>query len=233
MPAARAPTLAEYTRFHGMVARPSVARRCVDSFHNGVVVFTPSSVFTPVASESINAATAFPTTDGVISRYEVVGLTVFKYYALVLYSLTGLCTALGLTRTIDAREDLLNGLPALNGEAESRVAAHPLHPSPAILEYVSRRSGSPSLTVVRRFEFDFKLVGLRVVMLHLRGARPPATADSCGLSPEPLHLIEVYELARGVRLAVGAAMVMSASWALVRGLLYRARSLIAFSSRTA
>ena len=168
------PTLAEYTRFHGMHIGPAAARRCVASFSNGAIIFAPSTY---------DAAKDFSAEDDVRSPYEVPLLTLGKYYALVLATLTGLSTMLGLTEILDAREDL-DGVP---------LAPHPLYPGPAILAYVARRVGAP-LVAVRRFEYRFRLVGLRVVMLHYRTAKD-----------ERLHLIEVYESRLPLALAPKAA----------------------------
>merc|ERR1719484_126473 len=91
VPAPREPTLAEFERFHAMLPRPCVARRCVAAFQN-TIVFAPASY---------TDANFVETED---SPYEVKRLTVFAYWLLVLVSLTGLSTMLGCTDVIDARE---------------------------------------------------------------------------------------------------------------------------------
>ena len=192
--AATQPALADFTRFHAMHCSPLAARQCVASFSGGCIVFAPSTY------EDAD----FPAEEGMVSRFEVPKLTTLKYYALVLASLTGLCTALQMTTIVDAREGLLPE------EAEA-ASTHPLHPSRAVLDYVSRRAGAPLTGPVRRFEFMFRLVNLRVVMLHYA-----SRADE-GVAPA-LHLVEVYEgrASRAVGLTAGALAVAGVAAALAR-----------------
>ena len=56
-----------------------------------------------------------------------------------------------------------------------------LHPSEAVLQYVRRKSGE-AVRPCRRFEYNFRLAGLSVVMLHFRG-------QTTGF----LHLVEIYD----------------------------------------
>jgi len=159
-PAVR-PTLRDYTRFHGMHIGPVAARRCVGSFADGVIVFAPSS---QISDELPGVGR---------SRFEVETLTLLNYYALVLATLTGVSTVLGLTEIVEAKD--------WEHDTGAGRSEHPLDPSPTICEYLARRAGSPA-TPIRRFEFNFKLVALRVVMMHFRSA-----------DPERLHLVEFYE----------------------------------------
>ena len=143
------------------------------------------------------------------SRYEVANLTVLKYYLLVLASITGLSTLLGLTQIIDARE-------GLEPEEAALAESHALHPSAPILDYVARRAGGP-ITLVRRFEYHFKLTDLRVVMLHYSSSGDAAT----GRAPA-LHLVEVYDTGRRGRpllasaSALASAVVLAAAVAVAR-----------------
>ena len=141
------------------------ARRCINSFQEGVLIFAPLSY-------TKDPAVSFP--DNGTSPYEVRKLTMLAYYSLVLCSLTGLCTILGQTRLVDARE---------GGTLTTDRAAlqHRLHPTEPLSSYLVRRVGSP-VSLLRRFEYRFRLVGLHVIMLHYF-----SEAD------RRLHLVEVYE----------------------------------------
>ena len=164
VPAPREPTLAEFERFHAMLPRPGVARRCVAAFQN-TIVFAPASY---------TDADDFPAHGD--SRYEVKRLTVFAYWLLVLASFTGLSTLLGRTDVLDAREvDVIN-----EREVDDVLPPHALHPSEAMMAYVRRKAGE-RVRPCRRFEFNFRLAGLAVVMLHFRG-------ETTGR----LHLVEIY-----------------------------------------
>ena len=163
VPAPREPTLAEFERFHAMLPRPGVARRCVAAFQN-TIVFAPASY----------TDADFPAHGD--SRYEVKRLTVFAYWLLVLASFTGLSTLLGRTDVLDAREvDVIN-----EREVDDVLPPHALHPSEAMMAYVRRKAGE-RVRPCRRFEFNFRLAGLAVVMLHFRG-------ETTGR----LHLVEIY-----------------------------------------
>ena len=163
VPAPREPTLAEFERFHAMLPRPGVARRCVAAFQN-TIVFAPASY----------TDADFPSHGD--SRYEVKRLTVLAYWLLVLASFTGLSTLLGRTDTLDARNvDVIN-----EKEVDDVLPPHGLHPSEAMMAYVRRKAGE-RVRPCRRFEFNFRLAGLAVVMLHFRG-------ETTGR----LHLVEIY-----------------------------------------
>ena len=163
VPAPREPTLAEFERFHAMLPRPGVARRCVAAFQN-TIVFAPASY----------TDADFPAHGD--SRYEVKRLTVLAYWLLVLASFTGLSTMLGCTDVIDAREcEIIN-----EREVDDVLPPHGLHPSEAMMAYVRRKAGE-HVRPCRRFEFNFRLAGLAVVMLHFRG-------ETTGR----LHLVEIY-----------------------------------------
>ena len=163
VPAPREPTLAEFERFHAMLPRPGVARRCVAAFQN-TIVFAPASY----------TDADFPAHGD--SRYEVKRLTVLAYWLLVLASFTGLSTLLGCTDVIDARDvDVIN-----EREVDDVLPPHGLHPSEAMMAYVRRKAGE-RVRPCRRFEFNFRLAGLAVVMLHFRG-------ETTGR----LHLVEIY-----------------------------------------
>ena len=165
------PVLNDFWRFHGMLCGPSAAQRCVDSFAGGTILFMPNS-YKPESFNTADIATRLP--------YEVLKLTVIKYYWLVLWSLTGLSSLLRQTKTVEA-VDFFSEL----GKREQQLAAspHPLAVDPRVVDALERRHGP--ITLTRRFEFRFRLIGLWVAMYHYLSTDP---------SGEKLHLVEVYKL---------------------------------------
>lgn len=109
-----APTLAEYTRFHGMLISPGPAQRCIDSF-TGKILFMPSSY-----SRGFDTC---PLSDPKkSSQWQVPAINLSSYYCLVLSSLTGLSSALGMTETIDSRDDLdHDSVPGLQSRRNTRL----------------------------------------------------------------------------------------------------------------
>ena len=149
MPYKGAPSLKDYTRFHGMLIGSRSAKRCIDSF-TGRVIFMPSCYsrtndFPPVGSDTI-------------SPWEVEGLNLAMYYALVAFSMTGISTLLGLTQTIDARES--DNLSAESGDELPTLKSHSLprlEVDDVVLEYLVQGDDNCSVRLVRRFEFNFRL----------------------------------------------------------------------------
>jgi hypothetical protein len=94
--------LETYYRFHGMLIGPSAARECCDSFARGTILFMPSSYRLGENDERGKSRAGAAATR--LSRWDASGVTVSRYFLLVLLSFTGLSTLLGLTETIDARE---------------------------------------------------------------------------------------------------------------------------------
>uniref|UniRef100_A0A6S9TR35 Uncharacterized protein n=1 Tax=Chrysotila carterae TaxID=13221 RepID=A0A6S9TR35_CHRCT len=218
------------------------------------------------------------------SPYEVLHLTLFDYYALVLLSCTGLCTALGATRTLDAREIApSDGDKILRRELDEHViryleastahhasqwqptsshspTTHSVDGSPPSssksasasnlprTQHSSKVSPSsnvspasnavpavyampvpnapPSLRVVRRFEYEFRVLALYVVMLHIaepgypvpgaQGHQVPDTQGNVPAVDEPssklgaadvpvLHLVELYSFGAAPSTARNAA----------------------------
>ena len=158
-----------YCRFHGMLCTPADAAACVASF-NGTILFMPSTY----DSSAFHASAPSPL------PYEVTSLSVLKYYALVILSMTGLCSALRQTATIEATEDADMGV-IVKATSSSELAVHP-----NVIDALARRHGSVSL--VRRFEFSFRLIGLWVAMYHFAAAEPNGR--------ETLSLVEVYKLSK-------------------------------------
>ena len=158
-----------FSAFHGMLCGPAIAARCVDSF-NGTILFMPST-YEP--DKFRNHRERLP--------HEVKSLTLLKYYALVLFSLTGLCSMLRQTETLDANEDAA-ALAASDDCGANRD--HPLRVHPIVIHALASRHGSAQL--VRRFEYRFRLLGLHVCMYHFRGRVDGSQQDS-------LSLVEVYK----------------------------------------
>lgn len=106
-------------------------------------------------------------------------LTPLSYYMLVLLSLTGLSTLLGLTDFRMADEFPTEGVeevkPPLTSSHKSTLRVEP-----HVLEYCKRHTQAKSIFLKRRFEYRFRIVGLEVVMLHFQ------------CDQKKLHLVEVY-----------------------------------------
>mmetsp|Transcript_38534 Transcript_38534/g.44910 ORF Transcript_38534/g.44910 Transcript_38534/m.44910 type:complete len:224 (-) Transcript_38534:178-849(-) len=180
-------SLEDFSNFHGMLCSPTTAKRCVDSF-TGTVLFMPfyykcneKSFPNPFKSGGKKR----------VSHYEQSNVDPVLYYILVLISLTGLSTLLGLTDFIDVRE---------TSKDEDLVSKHDarLKVDPYILQYISRRVAYggdnaedeskvelPPLKLIRRFEYKFHIPQIEVVMLHFTSPAPNGG--------ELLHLVEVYK----------------------------------------
>jgi len=112
-------SLEDYTSFHAMLCRPGVARRCIDSFRDGKVLFMPSSYRTDNAGGpqeggggdnsdgGSGSSSCFGGRRGDYDHYNHgkncrlynnCPLSVLSYYLLVLVSCTGLSSLLGLTK---------------------------------------------------------------------------------------------------------------------------------------
>ena len=202
------PTIEQYHAFHSMLCSPRTAWECCESFTRGggCVMFLPSA---PDSSR----------TEGELSRGNFSArLGLVSYYALVVFTLTGLSTLLGLTDAVERREvgreeegALLPGpgdapTPRFGSARDPAVVA-----TPAILDYVRRRGGETDgksqMRLIRRFEYDFRPVGLSVIMLHILSSGDDEGGDV-------LHLVEVYRFrSPAVRWVVGTAMsTLSAMW---------------------
>ena len=159
------PTLNEFTAFHGMVCNPMSAKRCIDYF-NGGALFASQTDYEKDDLETFDY-TRTP-----------IRLNLFSYYALVVFSCTGLLSLLGHTRAPTIQEE--NAILKVNETGRDEVAIHSnsLHNIPGAkaliiprktLRYISERSNSaPSQEILfmRRFEFEFGSL-LSVIMCHL------------------------------------------------------------------
>ena len=184
---------AAYHQFHGMLCGPSAAAACVQSF-DGTIVFAPSTY----DAEDFRAATQ----NNLPLPFEVQSLTVLKYYLLVLFSITGLCSLLRQTQTMQASDTIASG-----GKIAEPPASHPLAVHPLVVDSIVSRHGirgdGSSVRLVRRYEFRFRLIGLWVAMHHY------CARDASG--KETLSLVEVYKAAPPLVLAagVGAAAALA------------------------
>jgi hypothetical protein len=169
-------TLDDYRHFHGMLCHPKTAKRCIQSFRGGTVLFLPHDYMrkTPLSFS--------------LSEYDCSGrvLNWMTYYSLVFVSLTGLWTLLGRTKLLIARHE--GNTPIINKSSnvivplQSEVYPNDLVVSKEVLDYiVAHHPGTTGLFLERRFEFNFRGL-LKVVMLHIQ------------CSQGKRHLVEVYRL---------------------------------------
>ena len=112
--------LETYYRFHGMLIGPSAARECCDSFARGTILFMPSSYRLGENDERGKSRAGAR-----LSRWDASGVTVSRYFLLVVLSFTGLSTLLGLTETIDARElrERGSGVNSFTGQVPAPISA--------------------------------------------------------------------------------------------------------------
>ena len=146
-----APSLEDYTNFHGMLCWPKTAKRCIDSF-DGLVLFMPSNY---------GSAT--------LEKYDRTrpALTVLRYYLLVLISFTGLSTLLKITKFHCARQE--NAQPITGPiAAESN---EDLIADESVWQYIMDQSQTKNLKLTRRFEYSFCCGLISVVMLHITCSR--------------------------------------------------------------
>jgi len=155
----------DYTHFHGMLCAPATARRCIESFDGGTILFMPSQGY-------FNDIEKYDCTRPV--------LTMLSYYFLVLASFTGLSTLLRQTTIHVARDEEMKPIkaPAITANHNAELIMNQ-----TVIDYIKQRqSGSTDFYLKRRFEYHFGgLLPLSVVMFHL----------SCNRNK--LHLVEIYK----------------------------------------
>ncbi|CAB9500277.1 expressed unknown protein [Seminavis robusta] len=167
-PASANSKLHEFTHYHGMLCSPTTASRCCDAFQGGTILFMPSSY-----------------TRDTFQNYEYSGkgvLTPLSYYLLVLLSLTGLSTLLKQTVFRMATEIPQDQQEEANAASLTSQYNEHLQVDDYILEHCKQHTNATSLQLKRRFEYQFRLVGLDVVMLHFQ------------CDQNKLHLVEVFHL---------------------------------------
>lgn len=193
--------LKDYESFHSMMATPSQAKKCIDSFvqHKGCVLFMPSSH----RDDEIHLYNA---SHGM--------LHLVSYYALVLFSLTGISTLLRMTKIIDVQDYTESGGLSVWKEDKpitetKSIENTEVYARECVLNYVenhvkkynlkdsnkNHQGGKISLKLQRRFEYNFRLCGgLNVIMLHL-------SSSEC---PDVLHLVEVYQFQNPILRFIGS-----------------------------
>lgn len=167
------PTLAQYNCFHSMLCVPPTAKACCESF-DGQIVFMPANT---TASQS-------DSTDK---------LSIATYYLLCALSGTTLSTQRGLTDIVDCREVEGKEQTVVMKDGQlspllTSMRQNNIYVSLEALQYVAKKDNVDDISqfrIVRRFEYDFRLLGLNVIMIHLQSK-----------TNGPLHLVEVYDFRR-------------------------------------
>ena len=173
-----ATTLKDFVHFHGMLCRPSTAARCIRAFDRGTILFMPSDYNATAASCCLH-------------NYDCSGgaLTLTSYYALVVFSLTGLWTVLGRTKFLIGRHE--PGRPTLTKNGMKAQHNPRLVLDKTVIDYLhARHPDATEFCILRRFEYDFTNL-LTVVMLHLQ----------CNAGK--IHLVEVYEIPNPILRTIG------------------------------
>lgn len=199
-----------------MLIDPMAALRCIKSI-NGHVLFMPSSY--------VRDETTFPAFGQ--SPWEVRSLNMVTYYLLVFWTFTGLSTLLSATEIIDAQEQVCGRDLAPEGLKSDVVPT--LEVDQIVVNYLMRcpigtdsvgnksRTMCKGVRLVRRFEFNFRLSALQVVMLHFLSLGPDGHVMTDGEGREIVHLVEVYEAGPALKfwqaalVALGLALVVSAA----------------------
>lgn len=162
--------LKDYINMHGMLCRPSTARRTLNSF-TGCVMFLPHDY-----SRDAQA----------LSPGEFHGFVLLQYYILCFFSFTTLATIFNQTEFLVGREETLpTSTGRFTASKQAFVAEHDdsLRVDPCVFEYIQQQTNSKSFELKRRFEYRFGgFAKLSVVMFHF-------VSDN-GL----LHLVEVYRI---------------------------------------
>ena len=202
------PSIDEYHAYHSMLCSSSTAKRCGDSFQQsgGTITFVPSGQALPIAHY--------------VCANKNGNFIVFAYYLMVLCSLTGLSTLLGMTEFISHESIEINDQAAIvmandnSSNVKQRMILSPhlrskLNPSIAVsldtLRYIAEHSKINNLSecrIVRKFEYNFQLVGLNVIMLHLTS---PSKVER---NLPRLHLVEVYEFRSSLLNTIAGTMMI-------------------------
>ena len=120
-------------------------------------------------------------------------LSIVTYYILCALSCTTLSTQRGLTDIVDCREIEGKDQAVLMKDGQlspllTSMRNDSISVSLEALQYVATQANVADISqfrIVRRFEYDFRLPGFNVIMIHLQN-------ETNG----PLHLIEVYDCRR-------------------------------------
>ena len=110
-----APSLDEYTSFHGMLCKPRTAKRCIESFNNGVALFADQKEYYGNGNDDddndetnhLNLS-KFDFNNNTVEVGSGLPFNIWTYYLLVVLSLTGLSSILRITQCLKAVEYNLN-----------------------------------------------------------------------------------------------------------------------------
>ncbi len=91
------PSLEDYTAFHGMFCNPIAARRAIQSFQGGAILFASQKEYDGSVKGDLDLA-AYD------SNIRSIPLNIWTYYLLVIFSFTGLSSVMGYTRVIKVIE---------------------------------------------------------------------------------------------------------------------------------
>lgn len=200
------PSLQDYTAFHGMLCRPRTARRVIQSFHGGALLFAHQNVYDAAVKGNEDLA-------HYDCRVAPIRLNIWTYYMLVVMSLTGGCSLLGYRKVISATEYIIKDndktisdermLQFRKGdksfiESSTTSSMLSLRLPPVAVDYVidqsvkaegnmsaaSDKGGVAEITLVRKFEYDFGGY-LSVMMLHFL------------CNKGRTHLVEIYRINTG------------------------------------
>ncbi len=200
------PSLEDFHRLHSMVSHPKNAQSCINEFRsvNGCILFMPSS-YISAEQNQIQMAKC----DASLS------LNLFSYYFLVLLSLTGLSTLLGMTDTIqmaeysqqEQKEKNLCVWPLEKRNCDDQLLMRSSIKEPSIklgnsvFQYLENhtiqstkgkevaltdsKEGRPTFHLKRKYEYHFRLINTHVIMVHFSCTHQGQTS---------LHLVEVYHM---------------------------------------
>jgi hypothetical protein len=218
-------TVEDFRHFHGMCCRPSTAKRCIEAF-TGVILFMPHTYHYYVEGkqqddgnnnstattsnqkkekrEAASSSSSSAVPDLSSQDYGWI-LNLWLYYALVVFSLTGLWTVLGKTKFLIGRQEQDLGTTTnkkttkrtpLKLPLTSEATINDLVMYPCVMDYIQQQHpDSTEFYLARHFEYDF--VGLlQVMMIHI--------SDNQG----KLHLVEIFKIQVPL-LAKAAAVVKS------------------------
>mgnify|MGYP001275934491 CR=1 FL=1 len=138
-----------FTTFHGMLINPYHAYKCIEKI-NGKIIFISNK-----AAENIH-----------LKKYKPIHLNLLSYYGLVIGSLTGLSTLLGMTQFIEIN-DSVGDEQYIDNTLKSKLWQH--------LEFGEDHK------IIRFFSYYFILPGIDVKMYHVKNK-----------NEDKLHLIELY-----------------------------------------
>ena len=108
-----APSLDEYKSFHGMLCKPKTAKRCIESFNNGVALFADQKEYYGNGNDdddinNLNHLSNFDFNNNTAEVGSGLPFNIWTYYLLVVLSLTGLSSILRITQCLKAVEYNLN-----------------------------------------------------------------------------------------------------------------------------